>query len=164
MIERISALVGHLPINEHKINDYGLAVSFEGDYAVVILDEEFMFYWGMKLKLSWTVDGEKRQLTNDCELATHLAKEIGFNTFAIVESDYYNRGFWGSFYVGGKPMQIDGSGYEALKRLGVQSNEEGDEFYQLNLDKHRDTEHWYSEYGRSTPWHSRKIQGFVSKD
>lgn len=37
MIERISALVGHLPINEHKINDYGLAVSFEGDYAVVMI-------------------------------------------------------------------------------------------------------------------------------
>lgn len=163
MIEQISALVGQLPINEQKINDYGLAVSFEGDYAVVILDEEFMFYWGMKLKLSWMADGEIRQLSHDCELALHFAKEIGLTTFAIVESDYYNRGFHGSFYDKGEPVVIDGSGYEVLSLLGVQLKDGINEFYQLNLDKYRGTEWWYSEYGRTFQWHTRKIHGFVPK-
>lgn len=162
MTQHITALVGYLPVNEEKINEYGLAVSFEGNYAVVTLDGESMFYWAMKLHLSYFSDGDKRHLVHDCELALHFAKEIGFNTFAIVENDY--NGFYGSFYVNDKPILIDGSGYEALSLLGVQSDNGIDEFYQLNLDKHRDTEWCYSEYGKMWPWHTRRIHGFVPKD
>ncbi len=164
MTDYISALVGYLPINEKKVREYGLAVSFEGDCAVVILDGESMFYWGMKLHLSWYSEEDNRYLKHDSDLVLHFAKDIGFNRFAIVEinSDYDS--FYGSFYIDNKPILIDESGCQALSMLGVKSDDGLDEFYQLNLDKYRDTEWCYSEYGRTWPWHTKRIRGFVPKD
>ena len=58
MGHHICAIIGKKPINEEAIRKYQLAAAFEGDYVIVILDQDSVWHWSEKLGLSSDSESE----------------------------------------------------------------------------------------------------------
>jgi hypothetical protein len=143
MGHNISAIIGKKPINEQKLKSYQLALAYESDFAIVILDQDSMWYWADELNLS--VDSESERIRWACELSFFFAREIGMTKYAIINTDYF-AGMGGqaaSLYENGIAILPEKSINEVLNALGVIQEAGKDEFDTLNLGEYRESEYYY---------------------
>jgi hypothetical protein len=132
-------LIGRQPVNLEKVNDYGLAVAFEDEFAIIFLDQQHLSYWYDKLKL-WYYS-ENKELEFGGDLVHFFALEIGLNNYVIAKLDAYD---YGVLYHNSNAID-EGYINPILKRLGVKATNKENEFHQLNLDDYRYTECYYVE-------------------
>lgn len=133
MGHHICALIGKAPINEDKVREYGLAVAYENDFAIVILDWDQMEYWDGRL--GFNSKSYSDNIDWDCELAWFWAKELGWSKFAIIQTDYFaGMGDQSACnYDHGEKVIRDASINSALEELGVTPSLNCDAFDTINL-------------------------------
>jgi len=164
MGHNICAIVGKTSINESKVKEYQLAVAFENEYAVVILDQESIDYWSEKLNLSYQSVSEN--INWACELVFFWAKELGLEKYGIIQTDYFGGmgSQWASLYENGKPLLTEKSINEVLQALGVSRTQEKDEFETINLDEYRESEYYYWDTSNFADKKSNMIAGKIPKN
>lgn len=160
----ICALIGKKPINEDNAGKYQLAIAYEDNFAIVILERESIYYWGDKLNLSF--ESESSTIDWACELVFYFAKELGFEKYGIIQTDYF--GGIGeqcaSLYENGKIVVQEKSINEILCQIGVIKNSYKDEFDILNLGEYRSTEHYYWDTENFADRKPNMIAGKIPKD
>lgn len=142
MGHHIDAIIGELPVNEDKINHYGLAVAFEDGFAIVLLDGEHIDLWEEITGLDSVndIDGE----VYDGELIHFFAREIGLTRYTVIKTDYFaGNGEQHAILFNNGKIEMRGSINQALALLGVVVNGKYDEFEQIALDDYRATEYYY---------------------
>ena len=87
MGHNICAIIGKKPINEDNLKKYGLALAYEENFAIIILDQDSIWYWSEKLNFS--IESQSENIEWACELIFHFAKEIGLKKYAIIQTDYF---------------------------------------------------------------------------
>lgn len=141
----IEAIIAKKPINEARAIDYGLAVAYEDEYAIVIFYEESVYYWSRRLSLSdQSADDDFYQAS---ETTFFLASELGIRDFVFIRTDYFG-GLGEQHVLIVENGTIKSKGYvinDALKSLGVVARERLDEFDTLNLGAYRGMEEYYWE-------------------
>lgn len=152
-------LIGQMPINLDKVKEYGLAVAFESDFAIVFLDQYHLLQWSRKLNLEFNPNNENLSLGG--ELVHFFAKEIGFDEYIIA---YLCFGFYGVLYNNSLEV-VEGEINLVLEKLGVESSIHRSAFHHLNLDEYRMSECYYWE-GNSNWANYRKniIAGHIIND
>ena len=145
MGHHICAIIGKKPVNEEAIRKYQLAAAFESDYVIVILDQESVWYWSEKLGLS--SDSEIEDIDFACEIIFHFAKEIGFQQYGIIQTDYFGGvgSQCASLYDNGQLLIGEKMIDDILRELGVVRTKDKDEFDILNLGEYRSGDHYYWE-------------------
>ncbi len=145
MGHHICAIIGKKPVNEEAIRKYQLAAAFEGDYVIVILDQDSVWHWSEKLQLS--SDSESEHIDFACELIFHFAKEIGFHKYGIIQTDYFGGvgSQCASLYEEGRVLIAEKMIDDILRELGVVRTKEKDEFDILNLGEYRSGDYYYWE-------------------
>ncbi|WP_405570475.1 hypothetical protein [Winogradskyella sp. Asnod2-B02-A] len=143
MGHHISAIIGKDTIDKEKIKEFGLAVAFENGYAIVLLD----FYAMCELAelLDKSTDSDSENIDWDCKLTYFIAKEIGLENFALIQTDYF-AGIgdqYASYFEKSIKIINEVSINEVLNRLGVEKKNELDEFDTINLTEYRNTEFYY---------------------
>lgn len=139
MAHDTSLLIGKTPINLHKVNEYGLAVAVEGDFALVFLDGWHLFHCSSKLDdMDYYSDNSELEFGGD--LVHFFAKEIGFSDYTIIKLDY---DFYGELYKNAEKIDEGGDINNLLRQLGVIVSDKENEFHQLNLDEYRMGECFY---------------------
>ncbi|MFA7650119.1 MAG: hypothetical protein WCY06_07305 [Flavobacteriaceae bacterium] len=136
-------LVGKMPVNLEKVNEYGLAVAIENDFAIIFLDQTHLFHSSIKFNhLKYHSDNDKMEFGGD--LVHFFAKEIGLKDYVIMHFSYNNTdGFYGEFY---KDAQKEDEGEninDLLKKLGVVVSDKEDEFHQLNFREYSSGSYFY---------------------
>lgn len=164
MGHNISAIIGDKNVDKEKIKEFGLAAAFEDNYAIIIFD----FYAMIELGeiLSKSSESESENLEWDCELTKFIAKEIGFDKFALIQTDYFG-GFgeqYASFFENGQKLLNEVSINEALKKLGVERKGNQDEFDSLNLGEYRNSEYYYWDSGNWAEKKENMIAGRILKN
>ena len=87
MGHNICALISRKPIDENILMKYQLAVAFEDEFAIVILEIDSIFYWSQKLNLSSESLNEKIDWA--CQLVFYFAKELKMSKYALIQTDYF---------------------------------------------------------------------------
>lgn len=164
MGHNICAIIGKKTINEEALKKYQLALAYEGDFAIIILNQDSVWYWADKLNLS--IDSESENIDWACELIFHFAKELGVKKYAVIQTDYFGGigSQCASLYDDGLIITPDKSINDILNLLGVQRIGSKDEFDVINLGKYRNSENYY---WNSDNWADRKsnmIAGRIPKD
>lgn len=132
-------LIGKMPINLEKVNEYGLAVAIESDFALVFLDQWHLYHCSLKLDdMDYYSNNDDMEFGGD--LVRFFAKELGFEDYAIIRLDY---SFYGELYKNAQKTDEGGDINDLLKKLGVVVSDKEDEFNQLNLDEYRMGECFY---------------------
>jgi hypothetical protein len=143
MGHNIYAIIGRKPINENNLRKYQLALAYEGDFAIIILERDSMWYWSDKLGIS--DESQSENIEWACELSFFFAKELGLEKYAIIQTDYLG-GIGSQFaalYENGKVLIADTSINNVLKALGVATTGSTDEFDTINLGQYRNSEYYY---------------------
>lgn len=143
MGHQLSAIIGKAPINEDKVREYQLAVAYENGYAIVILDIYSLAYWVGKLNID--TKQVHQELPDADELSFFFAKELGWQTYAIIQTDYF-AGIGeqhAMLFDKGRPLTDVLSINDVLRKLGVSAAEGKDEFDTLNLGEYRQSERYY---------------------
>jgi hypothetical protein len=164
MGHQICAIIGKKPINEDTVKKYQLAIAYEDNFAIVILERESIYYWGDKLNLSF--DSESDTIDWACELTFFFAKELGIEKYAIIQTDYFSGmgSQCASLYENGKAVIKEKDINEALHELGVSRTHEKDEFDMINLSEYRASEYYYWETSNFADKQSNMIAGKIPKD
>lgn len=143
MGHHICAIIGRKPVNEDAVRKYQLALAYEGDFAIIPLEQDSVWYWSEKLNLS--TESQSEEIDWACELIFCFAKELGLEKYAIIQTDYF--GGTGtqsaSLYENGKILIADKYINDVLKELGVIKTGSKDEFDTINLGEYRDSEYYY---------------------
>jgi hypothetical protein len=164
MGHNICAIIGEKPINEDNVKKYQLAIAYEGNFAIVILERESIYYWGDKLNLSF--ESESNNIDWACELIFYFAKELGLKKYGIIQTDYFG-GIgeqYASLYENGNILLNEKSINEILREIGVNKNSFKDEFDTLNLGEYRGTEQYYWETQNFADRKPNMIAGKIPKD
>jgi hypothetical protein len=164
MGHNICAIVGENPINEEKAREYGLAVIYECNFAIIPLDESSIYYWSNNLSLG--TNSESEYLEWACEVTFHFAKEIGLTKYGIIQTDYWcGPGYQSaSLYENGKSVLTERTINEILKELGVEREGNLDEFDTLNLGEYRSSEEYYWDSHNQAEGKSNMIPGRIIKN
>lgn len=163
MGHNICAIVGKCPIDEDKVKYYHLAVAYEENFAIVILEMDSIFYWSEKLNKSF--ESESENIDWACELVFFFANELGMETYAIIQTNYF-AGIgdqYASLYKNGKPITSETSINDALQELGVVKGD-SDEFDTINLGKYRQSELYYWDTHNQAEGKPNMIAGKIPKD
>ena len=163
MGHQISAIIGKDRINIEKAKEYGLAVAFENGFAIVILDFYAMCELGEILDKS--IDSDSENIDWDCELTHFLAKEIGLENFALIQTDYF-AGFgeqYASYFKNNIKILNEININYALSVLGVEKKNELDEFDTINLNEYRNTEVYYEKNNNGADKRDNMIAGKILK-
>lgn len=164
MGHHLHAIVGKNPINLEKIKSYQLAVAFEDDFVIIILEIESLCYWAEKLNLS--TESESDNLDWACELVFYLASELGLQKYALVQTDYF--GGMGEQFAAlcenGKMITKEKKINEILENLGVKRKFNMDEFDSINLGEYRGTEEYYWDTMNAASTKSNMIEGRIPKN
>ncbi|MES2556318.1 MAG: hypothetical protein V4604_09225 [Bacteroidota bacterium] len=144
MGHHICAIIGKQEsANIDIIKKYQLAAAFENNYVIIILKMDSIFYWSDQLNLSF--DSESEDIDWACPLVFFFAQEIGFEEYAIIQTNYF--GGMGSqcasLYRNGNCILKEVDINETLKALGVTVQTKTDEFEEINLDDYRASEYYY---------------------
>lgn len=164
MGHNICAIVGRKPINEEKLKKYQLALAYEGDYAIIILEQDSIYYWGDKLNLSFHSASENIEWA--CEVTFHFAREVGLKIYGIIQTDYF-AGLGeqcASLYEDGKVIIAERSIDDILCALGVIKTDSKDEFDTLNLGDYRHSEYYYWDTNNFAEIKGNMIAGRVPKE
>ena len=164
MGHNICALISRKPIDENVIKKFQLAVAFEDEFAIVILEMDSIFYWSRKLNLSFESQNDKIDWA--CELVYHFANELGMERYAIIQTDYF-AGIGeqsASLYKKGNLIIENKSINDVLKELGVKRKHFADEFDTLNLGEYRATEYYYWDNHNFADKKTNMIAGRIPKD
>ena len=137
MAHDIDLLIGRMPINIDKVKEFGLAVAFENNFAIVFLDNSHLWHWSQKLNLKDFSENENLNLGG--ELVHFFAKEIGLDEYIIA---YLCFDFYGVLYKNSVVID-EGEIDSVLKKLGVEHTSHRSAFHQLNLDDYRTAEIYY---------------------
>ncbi len=143
MGHNLQAIIAKQPINELKAKEYGLAVAYENNYAIVILSADSVDYWQIKLSINGTSLSEN--IICACETTLFLAKELGMKKYTLIETDYFG-GFgyqYAIVFENGEKISDEISINSALKEIGVMKNGSLDEFDTINLGEYRTTDEYY---------------------
>ena len=153
MGHNICAIIGKRPINEETLKKYQLALAYEGDFAIIILNQDSVWYWADKLNLR--IESESENIDWACGLIFHFAKEHGYKKYADIQTDYFGGigSQCASLYDDGIIITPDKSIDDILNLLGVQRIGSKDEFDVINLGKYRNSENYY---WSSDNWADRK--------
>ena len=164
MGHHICAIIGKKPVNEEAIRKYQLAAAFEGDYVILILDHESVWYWSEKLGLS--SDSESEDIDFACELIFHFAKEIGFQQYGIIQTDYFGGvgSQCASLYDNGRLLIGEKMIDDILRELGVVRTKDKDEFDILNLSEYRSGDYYYWELMTGNLKSPNVIYGHIPKN
>lgn len=143
MGHNICALIGKAPINKDKVREYGLAVAYENDFAIVILDWDQMQYWGGRL--GYSTESHSEDIDWDCELSWFWAKELGWPKFAIIQTNYFAGMGEQSACLYNNAIKViaDTNINSVLEALGVVPLPDKDAFDTINLGEYRNTESYY---------------------
>jgi hypothetical protein len=87
MGHNINAIIGKTPINVNAVEKYGLAVAYEAEFSIIILDFESLNYWSSILSLS--DESQSENLMWECELIFFFAKELGLEKFGLIQTNYF---------------------------------------------------------------------------
>ncbi|WP_452222087.1 hypothetical protein [Lacinutrix salivirga] len=153
MGHNISAIIGENNVNKEKIKELGLAAAFESNYVIIILDFDAMIE--LEETLNKSSDSESINLSWDCKLTKFIAKEIGLEKFALIQTDYFG-GIgeqYASYFEDERKILSEVGINEALKSLGVKTKDNQDEFDALNLGEYRESEYYYWDIGN---WAEKK--------
>lgn len=165
MGHHVSAIIGKKDkTNIEAIKNYQLAAAFESDFVIIFLETYSLGYWAEKLDLS--IDSESLEIYWACPLVFFLAKEIGFEDYAIIQTDYF-AGIGtqsASLYKNGLIVLEEKSINEVLKELGVKKGSSFDEFEAINLDKYRNSERYYYDSGNPAENMPNMIAGRIPED
>jgi len=164
MGHNICALISRKSIDEIGVKKFQLAVAFEDDFVIVILEMESIFYWSQKLDLS--IESRNEKIDWDCELVHYFAKELKMEKYALIQTDYF-AGIGeqsASLYENGNLIIENKSINDVLKRLGVNKGHFADEFDTLNLGEYRTTEHYYWDNYNFADKKTNMIAGRIPKD
>lgn len=125
-------LVGKMPINLEKVNEYGLAVAIENDFAIIFLDQFHLFHSSIKFNhLKYHSDNDKMEFGGD--LVHFFAKEIGLKDYVIMHFNYTTYEFYGELYKDAQKEDEEENINDLLKKIGVIVSDKEDEFHQLNF-------------------------------
>ncbi len=163
MGHQICALISKLPIDETKVRAYSLAVAFESEFAIVILDEDSIDYWEQELGLSSKSQSSKIEWA--CELVFHFAKELNMQQYALIQTDYF-AGMGeqsASLYEDGKLILEHQTINAVLAKLGVERTLEKDEFDVLNLGEYHASENFYWDSHNFADLKDHMIAGRIPK-
>ena len=163
MGHNICALISRKPIDENIFMKYQLAVAFEDEFAIVILEIDSIFYWSQKLNLSSESLNEKIDWA--CQLVFYFAKELKMSKYALIQTDYF-AGIGtqsASLYENGT-LTIENKSINVLKEIGVKRTPLADEFDTLNLGKYRATEYYYWDNHNFADKKENMIAGRIPKD
>jgi hypothetical protein len=163
MGHNICALISRNTIDENVIKKFQLAVAFEDEFAIVILDMDSIFYWSNKLNLSCKSLNDKIDWA--CELVFYFAKELKMDNYALIQTDYF-AGIgeqYASFYENGNLIIENESINNVLKKLGVKRKNSFDEFDTLNLKEYHATENFYWDSYNFADKRSNMIAGRIPK-
>lgn len=161
MGHHISAIIGTDKIDKEKVKEFGLAVAFENGYAIVLLDFYAMCELGEVLGKS--IDSNSENIEWDCELTHFIAKEIGLDNFALIQTDYF-AGLgrqYASYFNHGIQTLNDVSINKALNELGVERKNDLDEFDTINLTEYRSTEFYYQKNNNWAEQRENMIPGRI---
>lgn len=164
MGHNICALISRKPIDENIINKFQLAVAFEDEFAIVILEIDSIFYWSEKLNLS--SDSLNEEIDWACELIFHFAKELKMSKYALIQTNYF-AGIGtqsASLYENGTLTIENKSINDILKEIGVKATHLADEFDTLNLGEYRATEYYYWDNHNIADKKENMIAGRIPKD
>lgn len=144
MGHNINAIIGKAPINVNAVEKYGLAVAYEAEFAIIILDFESLNYWSSILNLS--DESQSENLMWECELIFFFAQELGLEKFGLIQTNYFAGigSQCAGFFDNGK-KKIEGDINIVLKQIGVERNLNLDEFDTINLAEYRESEDYYSD-------------------
>ena len=164
MGHNICAIIGKKPINEDNLKKYGLALAYEENFAIIILDQDSIWYWSEKLNFS--IESQSENIEWACELIFHFAKEIGLKKYAIIQTDYFGGigSQCASLYEDGQIVTPDKSIDEILNLLGVIRIDKKDEFDSINLGEYRDSEYYYWDSNNWADTKPNMIAGRIFKD
>jgi hypothetical protein len=162
MGHRLNALITEDIVDIEKAKELGLAVSFEKGFAIVILFEESLLYYYLTLSLNDELNLNLRYANST---TFHLAKEIGSETYTIIETDYWmGIGEQNAMvFRNGSPISKEGPINISLKIIGVIAEEGKDEFDTLNLGEYSRTEWYYWDTHNQAYKHAGMIPGKVLK-
>lgn len=164
MGHHLCALVSRKPIDENIIRKFQLAVAFEDEFAIVILDIDSISYWSQKLNLSSESLNEKIDWA--CELVFYFAKELKMEKYALIQTDYF-AGIGeqsASLYENGNVTKENRSINDVLKEIGVKRTHLADEFDTLNLGSYRATEYYYWDNHNFADKKENMTAGRIPKD
>jgi len=160
----ICAIIGKRPVDEDNLKKYQLALAYEGDFAIVILDQDSVWYWAEKLQLN--IQSQSENIEWACELSFHFAKELGLKKYAIIQTDY--SGGTGaqsaSLYEEGQLVMGDKPINDILRLIGVEKTKDKDEFDAINLGGYRDSEYYYWDSNNWADAKPNMIAGRIPKD
>lgn len=161
MAHDTNLLIGKMPINLDKVNEYGLAVAVESDFALVFLDDTHLFHCSLKLDdMNYNSDNDELEFGGD--LIHFFAKEIGFNDYAIIKLDY---SFYGELYKNAEKIDEGGDINKLMRKLGVIVSDKENEFHQLNLDEYRMGECFYWDGDANwAKFHNNIIAGRIDRE
>lgn len=129
-------LVGKMPINLDKLNELGLAVAIENDFAIIFLDQFHLFHSSIKFnRMKYHSDNEKMGFGGD--LIHFFAKEIALQDYVILHLKNYSSAFYGEFYQDAQKVAEGEDLNDLLRKLGVKISDKEDEFNQLNFKEYQ---------------------------
>lgn len=165
MGHHINAIIGRkAETNIEVIKKYQLAAAFEKEYTIVILFDDSMFHWSHILGHS--IESESENLERASPIVFQIAKEIGFEKYAIIQTDYF--GGMGSqlasLYENGTCLLKETGINNVLKEMGVVTTGKNDEFDELNLGEYRDAEYYYWDENNFADEMPNMIAGKVPED
>lgn len=141
MGHNICAIIGHADqANIETIKKYHLAAAFENGFVIIILFDESMYYWYDKTGMD--MDSESEDIRWASPVTFFLAEEIGFNQYAIIQTDYFAGAGTecASLYNDRIAVKKETSINDALFALGVSPSEGMDCFDTINLSSYRNDE------------------------
>lgn len=163
MGHNICALISRKPIDENILMKYQLAVAFEDEFAIVILEIDSIFYWSQKLNLSSESLNEKIDWA--CELVFYFAKVLKMSKYALIQTDYFaGVGTQSASLYENGTLTIENKSINVLKEIGVKRTPLADEFDTLNLGKYRATEYYYWDNHNFADKKENMIAGRIPKD
>jgi hypothetical protein len=162
MGHQLNALITKDKVDITKAKEFGLAVSFEKDFTIIILYEESLLYFYLTLSIE---DELNLNLSYANSTIFYLAQKIGIETYAIIETDY-NFGFGeqnSMVFKNGIPISTETAINNSLKLIGVIVDEGKDEFDTLNLSDYSRNEWYYWDTHNYSHNHERMIPGRIFK-
>lgn len=148
MGHNISALIAKSPVDYDVAKKYDLPVFEENGFVIVALDVRHSDFWTEKLGLEF---GYKSDVMMDCHATHYFARELGFNKFAIIFTDYHGGNGSQSAVAYENGVQIlpatEGGINKALRLIGVKRKYFViDQFDVIKLGQYRSWDDYFQKY------------------
>ncbi|WP_068299996.1 hypothetical protein [Pararhodobacter sp. CCB-MM2] len=143
MDQRLSAIVARGPGNPGVAARLGLSLVEAGEFVIVPLDRSRVPHWAEDLGIT---DRQLSEMEPDCAVTLQVAKALGFNRFALIETSLGEGGDdqCATFYHGAMrtmPLRAGAASVnDALERVGVVPDGGWDAFATLGLGGMRHAE------------------------